>query len=59
MILLTLGWQNLNLPSHPYATLAPKARQARAIGENLIYMATSKANFELHTCLDHRSEILK
>ena len=26
---LTIGWQNLNLLSHPYATLALQARQVR------------------------------
>ena len=35
---LTIGWQNLNLLSHPNATLAPQARQARASGENLNYV---------------------
>ena len=35
---LPIGWQNLNLLSHPNATLAPLARQARASGENLSYM---------------------
>ena len=35
---LTIGWQNLNAPSHPNATLAPQARQARASGENLYYV---------------------
>ena len=34
----TIGWQSLNLLSHPNATLVPKARQARASGENLNYM---------------------
>ena len=34
---LTIGWQNLNLLSHPNTTLAPQARQARASGENLNY----------------------
>ena len=34
----TIGWQNLNLLSHPNATLAPQQRQARASGENLNYM---------------------
>ena len=33
-----MGWQNLNPLSHPYATLAPQARQARASGENLNYV---------------------
>ena len=33
-----IGWQNLNLLSHPIATLAPQARQAMASGENLNYM---------------------
>ena len=32
---LTIGWQKLNLLSHPNATLAP---QARASGENLNYV---------------------
>ena len=35
---LTIGWQNLNLLSHPNATLAPQARQARASGESLNYV---------------------
>ena len=35
---ITVGWQNLNLLSHPHATLAPQIRQARASGENLNYM---------------------
>ena len=30
---LTIGWQNLNLLSHPTATLVPQARQARPSGE--------------------------
>ena len=34
---LTTGWQNLNLLSHPNATLAPHAWQARVSGENLNY----------------------
>ena len=35
---LTIGWQNLNLLSHPNATLAPQARQARASDENWNYV---------------------
>ena len=35
---LTIGWENLNLLSHPNATLVPQARQARASGENLNYV---------------------
>ena len=34
--MIIIGWQNLNLQSHPNATLAP---QARASGENLNYVA--------------------
>ena len=34
----TIGWQKLNPLSHPNATLAPQARQARASGENLNYV---------------------
>ena len=34
---LTVGWQNLNPLSHPKATLAPQARQARVSGENFNY----------------------
>ena len=34
---LTIGWQNLNLLSHPNTTLVPQARIARASGENLNY----------------------
>ena len=33
----TIGWQNLNPLSHPNATLAPQARQARPSGEILNY----------------------
>ena len=36
--MIILGWQKLNLLSHPNATLAPHARQARVSGENLNYM---------------------
>ena len=35
---LSVGWQNLNLLSHPYATLAPQTRQSRASAENLKYL---------------------
>ena len=35
---LAIGWQNGNHLSHPNATLAPQARQARASGENLNYV---------------------
>ena len=35
---LTIGCQKLNLLSHPNATLAPQARQARSSGENFNYM---------------------
>ena len=35
---LTIGWQNSNPLSHPNATLAPQARQARASGKNLNYV---------------------
>ena len=34
---LTLGWQDLNLLSHPNATLATQTRQARASGATLNY----------------------
>ena len=34
---LTIGFQNLNLLSHPNTTLAPQARQVRASGEILNY----------------------
>ena len=34
---LTIGWQNLNLLSHPNATLAPQTRQARPSDEILNY----------------------
>ena len=34
----TVECQNLNPLSHPNATLAPQARQARASGENLNYV---------------------
>ena len=35
---LTRGLQNLNMLSHPNATLAPQARQARVSDENLSCM---------------------
>ena len=35
---LTIGWQNLNLLSHPKSVLAPQARQARTCGEILNYL---------------------
>ena len=38
MIMCTIGWQNSNPLSHPNATLAPQARQARASGENFNYV---------------------
>ena len=38
MILAYIGWQNSNLLSHPIATVAPQARQAKASGEILNYM---------------------
>ena len=48
---LTIGWQNLNLLSHSYVTLAPQSRQARASGENLNYVTLApqarQANFEV------------
>ena len=34
---LTIGWQYLNQLSHPNATLAPQAKQARAGSEKLNY----------------------
>ena len=43
---LSIEWQNLNLLSHPNATLAPQARQARPSGEILNYL------------LSHYSDIL-
>ena len=45
---LPIGWQNLNTLSHPNATLAPQARQARASGKNLNYVTLApKVSFEL------------
>ena len=37
-MILTIGWQNLNLLSHPNATIVQQARQARASGENFNYV---------------------
>ena len=45
---LTIGWQNLNLLSHPNATLAPQARQARPSGEILNYVLAEL--LFLHPC---------
>ena len=60
---LTLGWQNLNLLSHPNATLAPQARQVRAsIGKNLNYVTLApqaRASGEnLNYSLSRESDIL-
>ena len=45
---LPVGWQNLNPLSHPNATLAPQARQAKASGKNLNYVTLApKVSFEL------------
>ena len=41
---LTIGWKNLNLLSHPNATLAPQARQARPSGEILNYLLSRKSD---------------
>ena len=35
----TIGWQNLNTLSHPNATLAPQAKQAKPSGEILNYLS--------------------
>ena len=59
---LTVGWQNLNLLSHPNATLAPQARQARASGENLNYVTLvpqARPSGEIFDyLLSHKSDIL-
>ena len=55
MILLTIGWQNLNPLSHPNATLALQAPQARLIGENLNYVTLSQQARQARTS----GEILK
>ena len=62
---LTIGWQKLNLLSHPNATLAPQVRQARASGENLNYATLApqarqeRASGEnLNYLLRHYSDIL-
>ena len=60
---LTIGWQNLNLLSHPNATLAPQARQARASGENFNYMRqvtqARPIGEILNYSLSHLSDMLK
>ena len=59
---LTVGWQNLNPLSHPNATLAPQARQARASGENLNYVTLAPqarpSGEILNYWLSHYSDIL-
>ena len=40
--ILYIGWQNSYLLSHPNATLAPQARQAKASGEILNYMTQAQ-----------------
>ena len=37
---LTIGWQNLNMLSHPDTTQAPQARQGRPSGEILNYLVS-------------------
>ena len=47
-MILTIGWQNLNLLSHPNATIVQQARQARASGEKFELgdtIATTKAKW--------------
>ena len=63
---LTIGWQNLNLLSHPNAILAPQARQARTSGENLNYETLAPqvrqvrlSGESLNYLLSHMSDILK
>ena len=46
---LTIGWQNLNPMSHPNATLAPPATQARASGENLNYVTLAPQTRQART----------
>ena len=62
---LTIGWQNLNPPSHPNATLAPQARQAKASGENLTYVTLASQERQarpsgeiLNYLLSQKSDIL-
>ena len=60
---LTIGWQKLNLLSHPNATLAQQARQARASGEFLNYVTLApkarQSSEILNYLLSCWSDILK
>ena len=60
---LTIGWQKLNPLSHPNATLAPQARQARASGEKferLTLAPQARPSGEiLNYLLSRYSDILK
>ena len=54
----TIGWQNLNLLSHPNATLAPQARQVRASGENLNYVMLASQARPSDEILNYVHELL-
>ena len=55
----TIGWQNSNLLSHPNATLAPQAKQARVSSENLNYLTLApQARSIFNYLLSHYSDIL-
>ena len=60
---MIIGWQNLNLLSHPNVTLAPQAMQARLSGENLNYVTLApQARLSgeiLNYSLSRQSDILK
>ena len=49
----TVGWENLNLLSHPNAILAPQARQARASGKNLNYSLSHYIVLNPGKIIDH------
>ena len=48
MILLYIGWQNLNLLSQPNATLVPQVRKARASGEIFNYLLSRYSDILKH-----------
>ena len=62
----TIGWQKLNLLSHPNATLHKQTRQVRASGENLNYVTLAPQTRQarssgeiLNFLLSRCSDILK
>ena len=51
-----IGWQKLNLLSHPNATLAPQTKQGRASGENLNYLLSHYSDILYDHCSGHTQQ---